>query len=139
MKHLLIICSLLLTSVIWSEDIEWSDLVERNGVRYKKFSDVPFTGKITSGIYQGELIDGKNEGEWIMYHENGTLLEKINFKNNKIVGCTTSYHDKGQLWGKGCYDENGMRTGKWVTYREDGSLWRTSIWKDGKTVSHIDH
>ena len=62
MKHLLIICSLLLTSVIWSEDIEWLDLVERNGVRYKKFSDVPFTGKITSGIYQGELIDGKNEG-----------------------------------------------------------------------------
>ena len=117
MKHLLIILSLLLTSVSWSESIEYLDLVKRNDLFYKKFSDVPFTGKITSGFLQGELIDGKREGEWISYNDNGTLRWKMNYKNNKALGCRTSFHDNGQLWGKGCYDENGMRTGKWVTYK----------------------
>ena len=33
------------------------DLVERDGLTYKKFSDVPFTGKVT-GNTQGSFKDG---------------------------------------------------------------------------------
>ena len=39
----------------------WSDLVERDGIYYKKFTDVPFTRKVT-GEYQGSLRDGKKDG-----------------------------------------------------------------------------
>ena len=42
MKDLLIIFSLLITSVSWSKDINFYDLVVRDGLYYKKFTDKPF-------------------------------------------------------------------------------------------------
>ena len=42
---LFIIFISLFSSPSWSET--WDDLVERDGLFYKKFTDVPFTGKIT--------------------------------------------------------------------------------------------
>lgn len=38
----------LLSSPSWSEGISFDDLVERDGLTYKKVTDVPFTGKIGS-------------------------------------------------------------------------------------------
>ena len=37
------------------------DLVMRDGIHYKKFSTVPFTGKVT-GIYQGSIKNGIKDG-----------------------------------------------------------------------------
>ena len=44
MKHLLIIFSLCLTSISWSKDVDYNDLVKRDGLYYEKFTDKPFTG-----------------------------------------------------------------------------------------------
>ena len=60
------------------------DLVERNGLYYKKFSDTPFTGKIT-GKYQGSYKNGKRDGEWVGYHYDGQLTSKGNYKNGKKI------------------------------------------------------
>ena len=50
----------------------YEDLVQRNGLYYQKFSDIPFTGKIESKITgTGYFIDGKRNGTWIYYHQNG--------------------------------------------------------------------
>ena len=49
-----------------TETCDWDDLVEERGLFYKKFSDVPFTGKAT-GKVQGELKDGKMDGPWVSY------------------------------------------------------------------------
>ena len=43
MKHLLIIFSLLLTSFSWSKEVDYTDLVYRDGLYYEKFTDKPFT------------------------------------------------------------------------------------------------
>ena len=58
MKHLLIIFSLLLTSVSWSKDINFYDLVVRDDLYYEKFTDKPFTGNVT-GIVQSKMKNGK--------------------------------------------------------------------------------
>ena len=42
------------------------DLVEREGLYYKKFTDVPFTGKV-KGKGNGEIRNGKKEGRWVGY------------------------------------------------------------------------
>ena len=55
-----------------SETCDWDDLVQRDGLHYKKFSDFPFTGKVT-GKELGELKDGKMDGPWVYYYENGQL------------------------------------------------------------------
>ena len=51
------------------------DLVKRDGLFYKKFTVVPFTGKIT-GTTQGAVRNGKEEGPWVYYHDNGQLDDK---------------------------------------------------------------
>ena len=38
----------LLSSPSWGDGISFDDLVERGGLYYKKFTDVPFTGNIGS-------------------------------------------------------------------------------------------
>ncbi len=47
------------------------DLVKRDGLFYKKFTVVPFTGKIT-GITQGAVRNGKREGPWVSYSSDGS-------------------------------------------------------------------
>ena len=110
MKHLLIIFSLLLTSVSWSKDVDWNDLVERDGLYYEKFTNEPFTGTST-GMTQGKIIDGKVVGEWLVYDENGQLWMKTNYKDDKQHGERLRY--------------------------ENGKLYKTEIFKDGKLIKTI--
>ena len=48
---------LLFPSLALGETVKWENLVQREGLHYKKFTDVPFTGKVT-GKEQGKLKDG---------------------------------------------------------------------------------
>ena len=47
------------------------DLVVRDGLFYKKFTVVPFTGS-TTGITQGTIRNGKEEGPWVHYTSDGS-------------------------------------------------------------------
>ena len=161
MKHLLIIFSLLLTSISWSEDVDWNDLVIRDGLYYEKFSNEPFTGKVT-GLNQGKMKGGKEKGEWLMYRASGQLQFKHNYKDGKLDGEWLWYHENGQLKSKSNY-KDGKRVGEWVYYYENGKLhWetnykdgkedgerliyekngqlsKTEIWKDDKLIEKIEH
>ena len=64
-----------------SEAIDYDkDIVIRNGLYFKKITDIPLTGSV-SGIKSGNLIDGKREGPWREYWDNGQLADKEFFKN----------------------------------------------------------
>jgi len=99
----------LTSSVGWSEVMD--DLVKRDGLYYKKFSDVPFTGKV-DGQTQGSFKNGKKDGLWLYYFNNGQLSFKGNIKN-------------------------GKQEGSWVSYNEDGTKdsRNTVVYKDGKKIS----
>ena len=56
--------------------LTWGDLIERDGLYYEKFTDVPFSVEIDEGLTRGELESGKQEGPWVSYHDNGQLLSK---------------------------------------------------------------
>jgi antitoxin component YwqK of YwqJK toxin-antitoxin module len=78
-------CLIFLTpNVVLSET--FSDLVKREGLYYKKFTEVPFTGKIT-GILQGSFKNGKKEGAWVAYYKDGTVDKEYTgtFKNGKKI------------------------------------------------------
>ena len=51
------------------------DLVIREGLYYKKFTDVPFTGKI-EGVTKGSFKTGKRNGQWVGYDQTGQLSFK---------------------------------------------------------------
>ena len=99
---------LLVTALIGcGSDVSSFDLVQRDGLFYKKFSEVPFTGKVT-GSDKGLIKNGKREGEWIGYHRNGQLYSKGNYKNGKKEGEWVEFHDDGQLASKDNY-KNGKK------------------------------
>ena len=68
------------------------DLVKRDGLYYQKFTNVPFTGKITGepkniffGKEQGTIRNGKKEGPWVRYHFNGQLWMKGTYKDGEFT------------------------------------------------------
>mgnify|MGYP001162120857 CR=1 FL=1 len=112
MKSLLtlLICLFILSpNVAVSETMK--DLVKRNGLHYKKFSDVPFTGKITGRI-RGSFKNGEKHGPWVFYHDNGRLSEKGSYKKGKKEGLWIWFKKEGAVLGpfKGTY-KNGEKIG----------------------------
>ncbi len=103
----------------WSETFD--DLVERDGLYYKKFTDTPFTGKITGNYEQGSIKDGKRVGIWVLYYANGQLWSKGEWKNGKAVGEWVTYSENGQLRTKGKY-KNGEQVGEWFYYNKNGTF-----------------
>ena len=63
-------------------EINYKEIISQDGVYYKKFTSVPFTGK-TIGKEIGLIEKGKKEGFWVGYHDNGKLRYSVNFKNGK--------------------------------------------------------
>ena len=106
-KVLLVVFISFLSSPSWSETFE--DLVERNGLYYKKFTDVPFTGQI-KGRISGRFIRGKFDGLFVHYWENGQLQTKGVYKNGKREGKWVYFLDNGDVFGAmtGTY-KNGVK------------------------------
>ena len=91
----LLTCLFILSpNVVLSETIE--DLVQREGIYYKKFSDVPFTGK-TTGETQETYRNGKMHGLWVSYWANGQLMGKGNWKDGKKDGLWFIYNRDGTV------------------------------------------
>ena len=140
-------------------EIDFKELIITDGLYYKKFTEVPFTGNVigqSQGFikngkmegswigywdngqlsYKGEYKNGKREGSWISYWDNGQLKSKGNWKNGKTEGSWISYYDNGQLMYKGDF-KNGKEDGSWVWFNKDGTVWKdyTGTYKDGKKIS----
>ena len=129
MKTLLTILFIsLLSSPSWS--VTFDDLVERDGLYYEKFTDVPFSGKVT-GKEQGSFRNGEREDAWISYWDNGQLRSKGNWKNNKREGVWFNYLDNGTLDSEGNFT-NGINEGTWAYYYRNGQLGYKGNWKNGK-------
>ena len=78
MKHVITLLTIifisLLSSPSWSETVSWDDLVERDELYYKKFTDVPFTGKV-SGL--PSFQEGKITRLNLWLEERGLIFEEL--------------------------------------------------------------
>ena len=111
--------------------VDWFDLRQRNGVYFKKFSDVPFEGRLkppNSGVFrrglpEGEFLfdmglarrsylNGRPHGLWISYHHGRNVFMKLNYRNVKRHGPYIVFDTHGQLASKGNY-KNGKPDGAW--------------------------
>ena len=72
------------------------DLVKREGTYYKNFTDVPFTGT-TTGREQATFKNGKYDGPWVSYYENGQLSYKGDYKNGEREGPWVDYYKDGTV------------------------------------------
>ena len=60
------------------------DLIFRpsDGLIYKKFTKVPFSGTLT-GQYQGKIKNGKKVGPWVECSRGGRVSREVTYKNSK--------------------------------------------------------
>ena len=110
------------------------DLVITSGLYYKKFTDVPFTGKVT-GKEQGKIRNGRKVGRWKIYNKDGRVGSEVIYTNGKKTGSEVryEYHKNGQLRRKGHY-KDGKPNGLWEWYHKNGQLDRKGHYKDGKLI-----
>jgi len=91
----------------------YTELVQREGLYYKKFSDEPFTGKIEGNV-QTDVRRGQLHGSWLKFDDDGQLIEK-------------GFH------------EDGKRFGKWEYFSSNGRLSYTQTFKDGVLDGLTEH
>ena len=138
MKHILasmVLIVLLFPALALGGEVTMKDLQKREGLYYKKYTDVLFTGKVTEKLLRGTFRNGKKDGPWVEYQRNGRLWFKETYKDGKPDGPWVIYHDNGQLKDKGTF-KDGKRDGPWVGYNSDGTVWKkyTGTYKDGVKV-----
>ena len=88
-------------SIAFSKTVKPDDLVVRDGIIYKKFTNKPYSGSVEGEdkdgeFHKGTIKNGKREGLWEKYHENGQLKKIGTFKNGKLDGSFERYHENGQ-------------------------------------------
>ena len=66
------------------------DLVWRDALWCKKFTDVPFTGEV-SGKDNGKIKNGNLQDLWIFYYNSGQLYLKTNYKDGNRQGLMEYY------------------------------------------------
>jgi len=122
---LLTSCKENLTSVIdnWHEDGSPQKIlyykIQKNGdsILVKSVEYHPNHSIFIEGGYK----NGKREGEWKSWYDNGNLWSVGTFKQGVQVGTTMTYYENGNLRYSGTYDKEGKRIGKWKFFDENNN------------------
>ena len=101
MKNHIIISLLFLSVGLSQQEYNIEHLLERDGVYIKKFSDEIVNGKVFQmfgdmKVPLGKMKDGKKEGKWMVWYDNGTKQEEQNYKDGKKNGLTTKWTENGR-------------------------------------------
>jgi antitoxin component YwqK of YwqJK toxin-antitoxin module len=112
-------------------------LVEREGIWYQPFSDIPYTGRLENWYESGQLmskenfINGRQEALVESWHKNGQPDKKINYIDGQKDGLHESWWDNGQLESKINFIK-GKRTGLGEWWTKNGKLKKRGIYLNGK-------
>ena len=87
---------------------------------------------------EGNLKNGKKDGMWTWWHDNGQKKEVLYYKDGKIInGIKFDYYKSGQIFSKIIYSGEDKNiypdiNGKWIQWHSNGQKsWETD-YKDGE-------
>lgn len=111
-------------------------LVLKDGLLYADtLSAIPFTGRNKSRMLdmkiEYDVVDGKKEGDFIIYFPNDKIQMIGYMKQNKNVGEWKYYFSDGTLQTTGFYD-NDIPSGKWTWYDESGKIIEEGEYVNGR-------
>lgn len=81
----------------------YDEVVYDKGLVYLKKDMSLITGKISSRIYEGEVVNGKKEGLHRSWFANGQIYKEGSYVNGKEEGLHRSWLVDGQLREEGSY------------------------------------
>ena len=76
---------------------------------------------------EGNNKDGKRDGKWTFYDENGQIIEVETYKDGKLDGQFTGWYESGQKRIEGSY-KDGKHTGIWTSWDSSGVETSASDW-----------
>lgn len=159
MKQLLLLICILYPFVCSiGQEINYEDLIIKDGMFYEKNSNIAYTGKIirnyssymflevdcVDGIFngayrnwfakgilhkEGQLVNGKFENLVKEYYESGELYIVENYMNGKLEGLLKNYYKSGILRSEIQY-KNGIALFM-KSYDEEGKLKYEAQYKNG--------
>ena len=165
MKHtLLIITALMLVVGCTKEPIDDETLIEEDGLVYHPDTKELYSGDVFKNYlggktqYEGSYKDGKQDGlytewhengqKWIeatykdgelieetWYYENGQKKREVSYKDGKEEGLWTEWHENGQKWIEATY-KDGERVGKWTLWYKNGQKHEEETYKDGELIDY---
>jgi len=117
---------LLISCVHKAEEKLSKPLVIKDGLLYSdSLSTVPYTGRNKSNMFdkkiEYDVVDGKKEGDFIIYFSNNKIQMIGKMKANKNEGEWKYYFQNGSLESSGFY-ENDIPDGKWIWYNPNGKI-----------------
>lgn len=143
MKKLLFIL-LFIPLILFSQETKVKNILNYDTiVEYIKITDEtgyyngePLTGVFFRNYKSGERAefnfkDGKLDGLFELFYENGQLKEEKNYKEGKYNGLQEKYDENGKLEYKAYY-KNDKIDGIEMQYVGEGILLKKSNYKDGK-------
>jgi hypothetical protein len=89
------------------------------------------TGLLGNKRREGELVDGKEEGPWSFWSEEGWLVREATFVAGVRHGPFRRFHRNGEVETIGTY-ERGQMHGLWRWFDEDGRLGEAMTYEMGE-------
>ena len=83
--------------------------------------------------YEGHYKDGKKEGTWTSWYENGQKKYEDTYKNGKNHGISLSWYENGQKSAYKMYKE-GMRHGITTYWNEKGEPTKQVLYENDEEV-----
>ena len=102
----------------------------KEGKKNGLWKDYDENGKIFS---EESWKYGVSDGPYIYYFENGEIFERGNHKDGELEGLYQYYYENGQLQWEGNY-KNGRMDGLWNTYYETGQLKEEWMGTEGVSI-----
>ena len=119
------------------QEVNLTELEEREGAVYLKDSNKPYTGKCYL-LYQNDqkkievnFKDGLQDGSAIGWYENGQKKSEENYKNGKLNGLIKGWYKDGQKYFEVNYDK-GLQEGLGIMWYENGQKKNEGNYKMGK-------
>ena len=119
--------------------IKMDEVVKRDDIFYKKFSNIPFSGHIESYHPNGQLkiigdfSDGKKVGNWVEYYMSGNKKSEGQFSDGKKDGTWVYYFLNTNIKEKQLFID-GNKDGLWEKFNLHGTLVQTESYRNGKWI-----
>ena len=128
---------------VWSGCGKEIEVVKEGDIEYEVYRDETNNKPIKHGYYKeyhpdksykvvGNFVEGKQDGKWVWYWENGKIKLEVNYKDGKVGdGKWVEYHESGKVKLERNY-KDGKLEGKVVGYYENGQVKQEGNYKYGE-------
>lgn len=130
------IISILLSQIVFSNSqptIEKNSLYIRDGIFMPKGSNFPFTGMAMNGRDREFYKDGKPDGKWLSFYEDGTLKTIENWEGGILNGKHILYSNEEIKLSESFY-QNGEESGKYLLFHDNGAPYIIGEFTDGEAT-----